>query len=96
MRETTVRTALEISLDRATGKSSFVKKYRLARIAYTYLSGDLCCVRCASCYQRATSTPHQLQSSKDSYHGNRRLQLIRGDPARQQAAKHNPRNATEK
>jgi hypothetical protein len=94
MTATTVRTGPTTSCNSAIGKNAFVKKDRLARIAYTYLPGNLCGVRCASCGKRAASAPHKLQSRKDRHHGNRRLQFIRGHASREQAAKHNPRNPT--
>jgi len=77
------RSDLAASFDSATGNSSFAKKGWLARMAYTCLSGDLCRVRGSSCGERAASSPHKLQSSKDSHHGHGRFQLVRGNSWRQ-------------
>jgi hypothetical protein len=70
------------SFDNATGRNVFVKKGWLARMADTCLSADLRRVRRASCNERAAPSPHELQSRKDSHHGNSRLQLVRRNSPR--------------
>jgi len=43
----------------------------------------------------AAAAPHQLQSRKNSQHGNSCSQLVRGNFRGQQAAEHDSGNATE-